>query len=67
MRKAHKHQDPHTNALRECDNSECKLPFRTPALKPTFKRTRVVRERYASREEQHARYIDCGPSNWDDR
>lgn len=24
-------------------------------------------ERYASREEQHARYIDCGPANWDDR
>jgi hypothetical protein len=21
----------------------------------------------ASRTEQHARYIDCGPSNWDDR
>jgi len=20
----------------------------------------------ASREEQHARYIDCGPMNWDD-
>lgn len=23
--------------------------------------------RHASREEQHARYIDCGPLNWDDR
>jgi len=21
----------------------------------------------ASREEQHARYIDCGPAAWDDR
>ena len=21
----------------------------------------------ATREEQHARYIDCGPQNWDDR
>ena len=21
----------------------------------------------ASRAEQHARYIDCGPANWDDR
>ncbi len=25
------------------------------------------KERIASREEQHARYIDCGPANWDDR
>ena len=23
--------------------------------------------RIASREVQHARYLDCGPSNWDDR
>lgn len=23
--------------------------------------------RVASRAEQHARYIDCGPANWDDR
>lgn len=25
------------------------------------------RERIASREEQHARYIDCGPQAWDDQ
>lgn len=25
------------------------------------------RNLYASREEQHARYIDCGPGAWDDR
>jgi hypothetical protein len=24
-------------------------------------------ERIASAEEQHARYIDCGPAAWDDR
>jgi hypothetical protein len=24
-------------------------------------------EKKASREEQHARYIDCGPQAWDDR
>ena len=24
-------------------------------------------ERIASAEEQHARYIDCGPQAWDDR
>lgn len=23
--------------------------------------------RSASREEQHTRYIDCGPANWDDK
>lgn len=23
--------------------------------------------RIASREEQHARYIDCGPAAWDDK
>jgi hypothetical protein len=25
------------------------------------------RRKNATREEQHARYIDCGPNNWDDR
>jgi hypothetical protein len=25
------------------------------------------RQRVATREEQHARYIDCGPGAWDDR
>lgn len=30
-------------------------------------RYRAPRERVASREEQHARYIDCGPQAWDDR
>lgn len=25
------------------------------------------RKNVASREEQHARYLDCGPSAWDDR
>lgn len=28
---------------------------------------RVRRERHASREEQHGRYLDCGPAAWDDR
>ena len=37
--------------------------FRKPKLKPV----RRFRERHASREEQHARYLDCGPQNWDDR
>jgi hypothetical protein len=30
-------------------------------------RGRAVRERQATREEQHARYLDCGPQNWDDK
>lgn len=27
---------------------------------------RACSERRASREEQHARYLDCGPQAWDD-
>lgn len=34
-----------------------KRPIRVARVKP----------RVASREEQHARYIDCGPGAWDDR
>ncbi len=26
-----------------------------------------ISPRTASRSEQHARYIDCGPASWDDR
>jgi hypothetical protein len=33
----------------------------------TFKRRQRAASRVASRAEQHARYIDCGPQNWDDR
>ncbi len=35
-------------------------------LKPPVKQG-VQRKRVASREEQHARYLDCGPGAWDDR
>jgi hypothetical protein len=38
-----------------------------PKLVIAVKAPRKTRERYASREEQNTRYIDCGPSNWDDR
>jgi hypothetical protein len=27
----------------------------------------IETRRYASREEQRERYLDCGPQNWDDR
>lgn len=30
-------------------------------------RPKRTRSGKASREEQHGRYLDCGPSNWDDR
>ncbi len=43
MRKPHKHQDPHTNALRDCSNPDCKQPFRYPGPKasaPKQKRTK---------------------------
>jgi hypothetical protein len=32
-----------------------------------IRRPRRFKERCASREEQHSRYLDCGPQNWDDR
>jgi hypothetical protein len=40
-----------------------------PGLRLAAKRgpSRVGRERQASREEQHGRYLDCGPGAWDDR
>ncbi len=38
----------------------------SPAVMTKPKRTKSP-SRYASRSEQHARYIDCGPSNWDDK
>jgi hypothetical protein len=37
------------------------------ASSPARKRRRTPRERIASPEEQHARYIDSGPLAWDDR
>jgi hypothetical protein len=44
---------------------ELELIRQSRAIKrPTRTRNR---ERKASREEQHARYIDCGPAAWDDR
>jgi len=30
-------------------------------------RARNPKQRFATREEQNACYIDCGPANWDDR
>ena len=42
-----------------------------PVIKPTPTQMRSIarkanpKQRFASRAEQHARYIDCGPANWD--
>ena len=33
---------------------------------PAPRRRRASRE-FASRDEQHGRYLDCGPAAWDDR
>lgn len=49
---------------------ELALPNQTPAtpVKRAFQpRARAWRNSVASREEQRARYIDCGPGAWDDR
>jgi hypothetical protein len=43
MRKVHKHQDPKTNVLRDCNDAECKLPFRTPAPKAKQQKTKHVK------------------------
>jgi hypothetical protein len=43
------------------------LPGQIRPPVPVRSRRRVPRERYASREEQYGRYLDCGPQNWDDQ
>jgi hypothetical protein len=42
------------------------FPSRVVAMQTKAKR-RNPRQKVATREEQHARYLDCGPANWDDR
>jgi len=43
-----------------CDGC-CSNPVMSKSVK------RRLKAQGASREEQHARYIDCGPGAWDDR
>lgn len=38
-----------------------------PRGQPVTRRQKVPVPRHATRAEQHARYIDCGPQAWDDR
>ena len=52
-----------------CPCYRCKgirnAPINHNRLVPRMRRQ--PRERIASREEQHARYLDCGSQAWDDR
>ena len=48
-----------------CEHGDSKLSTELPKL--LAKGKGKPRRRYASREEQNARYIDCGPAAWDDR
>jgi hypothetical protein len=49
-----------------CMCYRCKGIRNSPSFRKPIK-VRKVKEKRASREDQHARYIDCGPQNWDDR
>lgn len=63
-RKPHEHQFGFQRY--KCVDPECRKPFKLSSP-PVIKRTLVARERVASREEQHSRYLDCGPQAWDDK
>ena len=67
MRKPHQHEQDGERF--ECADPDCRMPFKVnkPAPQARPRRGQFGHERYASRQEQHARYIDCGPQNWDDR
>lgn len=67
MRSAHEHEQDGVRFT--CVDSECRKPFKLPNTPPKHTRRHPthIRERVASREEQQARYLDCGPQNWDDR
>jgi len=52
----------------ECQCYRCKGIRNSPLkLAVRARKPRAVRERIASREEQHGRYLDSGPQAWDDR
>jgi hypothetical protein len=42
-------------------------PAKPAPIKRRASRRNYAYRGYASRAEQDARYIDCGPNNWDDR
>lgn len=49
-----------------CMCYRCKGVRNSPSF-VAVRRRRAVKEKVATRDEQHARYIDCGPGAWDDR
>lgn len=53
----------------DCMCYRCKGIRNSPAFKakPAPKKRTPRKPKTASREEQNARYLDCGPPNWDDR
>jgi RimJ/RimL family protein N-acetyltransferase len=63
--------DQITRALREILDRHCGALNATEVVALTEAHNYIDRRAYkelrASREEQHARYIDAGPGNWDDR
>jgi len=53
-----------------CEHGNSLLSTEEAVGKPKPKKPRkprAAKPKVASREEQHARYIDCGPGAWDDR
>lgn len=51
-----------------CQCYRCKGIRNSPTVKAANKRRKGIRASvYASRAEQHGRYLDSGPQNWDDR
>jgi hypothetical protein len=54
---------------RNCQCYRCKGIRNAPGRKQVGKYHSVSKraERKATRAEQHARYLDCGPQAWDDR
>jgi hypothetical protein len=68
QRKPHKHENNRTGQVFDCTNTECKMPYKCNMnVRPTRSTCRTATEKQATRAEQYARYIDCGPQNWDDR
>lgn len=66
-RKPHQHQAS-SGERWDCNNRECRMPFKANEPRKNYLQRSLRKERQlASREEQHARYLDCGPQAWDDR
>lgn len=49
----------------DCQCYRCKGIRGAGYRPPIMKRSSVKRGAVASRSEQQARYLDCGPQNWD--